>query len=75
MPSELIWLVVVAGVLYGVVGIVVGRRSYRWNRRRDRSAQLSLLISMVAALGWPITVRFWDADWLMTGRRSWRGDR
>ena len=75
MPSELTWLLVVAGVPYVVVGIVVGRRSYRWNRQRDRSVQFSLLISVVATLGWPITVRFWDADWLVTGRRSWRGDR
>ncbi len=75
MLSELIWLLAVGGVLYFAVGVVVGRKSYRWNRQRDRSVQISLLISLVATLGWPITIRFWDADWLTTGRRSWRGDR
>jgi len=75
MPNELIWLLIAGGLFYAAVGVVVTRKGFRWNRRQDRSHGTSLAVAIAAGLGWPVAIRFWEGDWLVTGRRSWRGDR
>lgn len=62
-------------LVYAVVAVVVLRKSLRWNLARERARPLATLIAVGAGLAWPITLRYWEADWLTTGRRSWRGDR
>lgn len=62
-------------LVYLVVAGIVVRKSLRWNLSRERSRPLATVIAIGAGLTWPITVWFWEADWLTTGRRSWRGDR
>lgn len=75
MPRELLWLLVAGGLLYAVFGFIVARKSFRWNRGRGRGTGTAAAMAVAAGLGWPLTIRFWEADWLVTGRRSWRGDR
>lgn len=58
-----------------VLAPLVAHRSYRWNRRRGRLPVTATAIATLAALIWPVTLAFWEADWLVTGRRTWRGDR
>ena len=70
------WVLVAAlGLLYAAMASIVGRRSLAWNRRQGRTGSRAVVIAMAAALVWPVTISFWEADWLVTGRRTWRGDR
>jgi hypothetical protein len=68
-------LVGAVGVAYVTMAWIVGGRSLRWNRRQGRSQGTALAVSVLAAVIWPVTISFWEADWLSTGRRSWRGDK
>lgn len=75
MSSELLVFIVVFGVLYLGVGAIVARKSLRWNQEQGRSRGTAVAIAVGAGLVWPLTIWFWEADWLATGRRTWRGDR
>jgi len=75
VSTDLVLFIVSFGVLYLGVGVVVGRKSLKWNRSRDRSRLSAVAIAVGAGLVWPLTIWVWEADWLATGTRSWRGDR
>ncbi|MBW3663854.1 MAG: hypothetical protein KY469_12205 [Actinobacteria bacterium] len=75
MTTYLLLAIALALIVYMLVAVVVARKSLRWNLRQGRSRRSARWIAIGAGLIWPLTIWLWEAEWLTTGRRSWRGDR
>lgn len=60
-------------VMYVVLAAIVGRRAWRDTRISSTAGRTALAVA--AGTLWPITLSFWQLEWLVPGTRDWDGHR